>query len=160
MQGEAELAAALSGLGVRVEINRSPVMTVRFGERLKATRTPSPLRAAASSASPLHVDRSKAHSTFLEILLRSIRRQAEARPIGGYDAGRKSWRPERRSGGRPAASGLHRYCRMVNPCARSRMSWPKLRPPFLDAVGERAIKLAMGVEELPVIGIEAHDIGR
>ena len=35
----------------------------------------------------LHVDRLNAHATFLEILLRGLRRQAKARPIGGHGAG-------------------------------------------------------------------------
>ena len=37
---------------------------------------------------------------------------------------------------------------------------PKASSTLSDRGGERAIKLAMGAEMVPVIGIEAHDIGR
>ena len=78
---------------------------------------------------PLHVDRLNAHTTFLEISLRNLRRQAEARPIGGCDAIRTARMSEGHSGGRAAALGPRGFCRTENPSrARERAPESSFRP--------------------------------
>ena len=53
----------------------------------------------------LHVDRLDAHTKFLEIFLRRLRQQAEARPIGGCGAGRGTRRRDDKSAvGQPLQS--------------------------------------------------------
>jgi len=105
----------------------------------------------------LHVDRLNAHATVLEIFLRVLRQQAEARPIG---------------------------VRMIRGRARCRDHEAAVAEPlqgFVDLIGwkiffqlakelpkvlagsyrgcERAIERAVE-KELPVLGIETHDIRR
>ena len=77
----------------------------------------------------LHVDRLNAHATFLEISLRDLRRQAEARPIGGRGAGGRARCRDDDSGGRAAASGLRGSCRTENPAPARERAARKLFPP-------------------------------
>src|SRR6516225_7986007 len=49
-----------------------------------------PPQGSAELGCTLHVDRLNAHTTFLEIFLRDLGRQAQARPIGGYGVRRSA----------------------------------------------------------------------
>ena len=106
----------------------------------------------------LHVDRLDAHATVLQIAFSVRRRQPEARPIGGGAARRGARRRNDVAAVEQAASGLRGSCRQGNPFPARERSAPKLLP-AADCGGERAVELAVK-KELPVLGIEAHDIGR
>ena len=121
------------------------------------TRTPSAFKAAPSSVGALHVDRLDAHTTFLEISLRGLRQQAEARPVGvrAFADERAAGTTKRRSASRFRASWILSEGKF---CSSSRTSSAKLLP-AADRGRERTIERAVK-KELPVLGIEAHDIGR
>ena len=106
----------------------------------------------------LHVDRLNAHATVLQIFLRVLRRQAEARPIGGRAAARTS---AVRDDEAAVEQPLQRFVDLVGGKFLFQLAndLREALAALADRGGERAIELAVE-KELPVLGIEAHDIGR
>ena len=107
---------------------------------------------------PLHIEGSNGHTTFLEILLRGPGRQAEARPIGGADA--------------TGRAGCWKDIAAVEQSLQGFMDFvgwkillqvadqlPKALYTLSYCGGECTIELAVE-QKLPVLGIEAYDIGR
>ena len=106
----------------------------------------------------LHVDRLNAHTTVLEISLRGLRRQPEARPIGRRGAsGRARCRKDIAAVEQP----LQRFVDLVGRKISLQLAneFPNSSSAFAYRGRQRAIEFAVK-EELPVLGIEAHDIGR
>ena len=106
----------------------------------------------------LHVDRFNAHTTIREILLGDSRRQAEARPIAGHGAGGSArCRDDIAALDQPLEGFLDLVGRKIPPQLANELR--KALSAFSYGGGEGAIKLAVK-KELPVLGIEAHDVGR
>ncbi len=106
----------------------------------------------------LHIDRLNAHPTISEILLRDPRRQAEARPVAGHGAGGSGrCRNDIAAFDQPLEGFFDLVGRKLPSQIANELR--KALSAFSDGGGERAIKLAVK-EELPVLGIEADDIGR
>ena len=113
---------------------------------------------SAEFLAALHVDRLNAHTTFTEIFLRDLRRQAEARPIGGRGVfrGRSPFRADIAAVDQPFQGFVDLVGRKFLAQAANdlpdALSGPECRR-------ERTIEFAVK-KELPVLGVEAHDIGR
>ncbi len=99
-----------------------------------------------------------AHATFLEIFVRDLGRQAQARPIGGYGIRRSArFRDDKAAIDQPLQSFVDLVGREI-PFQRAN-ELPKTLSTLADRGSERAIELAVK-KELAVLGIEAHDLGR
>ena len=116
-----------------------------------------PAQGGAELRCTLHVDRLNAHTTILEISLRGLRRQTEACPIGRHGAsGRARCRNDIAALDQPLQGfvdfvGWKILLQLAN-------ELPKALSAFSYCGRQRAIEFAMK-KELPVFGIEAHDIG-
>ena len=116
-----------------------------------------PTQGGAEFRCTLHVDRLNAHTAFLEIFLRGLRRQAEARPIGGRGASRRArCRDNIAAVDQPLQGFLDFVGRKILLQLASEL--PKALSTLSYRGRERTIELAVK-KELPVLGIEAHDIG-
>ena len=116
-----------------------------------------PAQGDAELRCTLHVDRLNAHTTFLEISLRGLRRQTEARPIGGRGAGgRARCREDIAAVDQP----LQGFVDLVGWKVLLQLAneLPKALSTFSYCGRQRTIELAVK-KEFPVLGIEAHDIG-
>ena len=112
----------------------------------------------AKRSRTLHVDRFDAHPTTSEILLGDSRWQAEARPVAGHCAGGsgRGW-DDIAALNQPLEGLFDLIGRKIPPQIASEFG--KAFSTLCYGGGKRAIKLAVQ-EELPVLGIEAYDVGR
>ena len=106
---------------------------------------------------PLHIDRLNAHATFLKIFLRGLRQQAEARPIGGRRAGGRTRRADDVAAVDQPLQGFLDFVGRKIPLQLAN-ELAKTLSAFRYRGRERTIELAVK-KELPVLGIEAHDVG-
>jgi hypothetical protein len=107
---------------------------------------------------PLHPERLDADAAIPKVLLRDLGRHPEASPIAGY-GGSGSWRSWN-----DVAALNHPVDSFLDFVQRKK--WLKVGDKFAKTSSassygrrESAIKLSMK-EELPVLGIEAYDVGR
>ncbi|HEX3449119.1 MAG TPA: hypothetical protein VHS97_12750 [Isosphaeraceae bacterium] len=106
----------------------------------------------------LNVDRLNADAAFLEVFLGNLRRQTQACPIGGHGANRRRrCREDIAAVDQPLEGfidfvGWKLLFQLANEV-------PKALPTFSYCGRDRAIERAVK-KKLPVLGIEAHDIGR
>ena len=99
-----------------------------------------------------------AHATFLEIFLRDLGRQAQARPIGGYGIRRSArFRDDKAAIDQPLQGFVDLVGREI--LLQRANELPKTLSTLAYRGSERAIELAVK-KELAVLGIEAHDLGR
>jgi len=98
-----------------------------------------------------------AHTTFLEIFLRGLGQQAEARPISVYGAIRRArCREDIAAVDQPLQGFADFVGRKI--LFQLANELPKAPSTLCYRSGECTIELAVK-QELPVLGIEAHDIG-
>jgi hypothetical protein len=107
---------------------------------------------------PRDVDRLNAHANLLEVRIGHPRRKPEARPIGGRGTLRRA------GGGRDDEAAIDQpiqgfldFVRRKIPFHLTKDLAKSLSGTYRD--GERAIERAVK-KELPVLGIEAHNVGR
>jgi hypothetical protein len=99
-----------------------------------------------------------ADTTFLEIFFRDLRREAQARPIGGYGIRRSArFRDDEAAIDQPL-QGFVNLVRWKIPFQRAH-ELAKTLSTLAYRGSECAIELAVK-KELAVLGIEAHDLGR
>src|SRR4029453_5669653 len=116
-----------------------------------------PPQGSAELGCTLHVDRLNAHTTFLEIFLRDLRRQAQAPPIGGYGFRRSAMFRDDKAAIDQPLQGFVDLVRREIPFQRAN-KLPKTLSTLASCGSQRAIELAVK-KELAVLGIEAHDLG-
>ena len=106
---------------------------------------------------PLHIDRLNADTAFLKIFLHGLRQQAEARPIGGRRAGGGTRRADDIAA---VDQPLQRFLDFVGRKIPLQLASELAKTPstFCDCGCQGTIELAVK-KELPVLGIEAHDVG-
>ena len=104
-----------------------------------------------------HVNRLKAYATPLQVFLRSLGREAEARPIGG---GRRiRGRAALRHDVAPVEQPLQGFVDLVGGKFLFQIASDLSKAPSgRYGVRQRAVELA-AKKKLPVLGIEAHHIG-
>ena len=126
------------------------------GERHDANAQPA--QGAAQLRCTLHIDRLNAYTAVAEILLGGVRRQTEARPVGGHRAGRRG---RCRHHIAPVDQPFHGFVDLVGgkiPLQRAN-DLSKGLPALSGLRRPGTIELTVK-KELAVLGIEAHDIGR
>ncbi len=108
-----------------------------------------PFQGGAELRCTLHVDRLNAHTTFLEISLRGLRQQAEARPIGGHGVYRRArFRDDEAAVDQPLQGFVDLVGRKI--LLQLANELPKTPSTLSYRGGERTIELAVK-KELPVL---------
>src|SRR5262249_50294315 len=104
-----------------------------------------------------HVERINAHTKFLELVLRGLRREAEARPVGVDDAcGGTGARDDKAALDNPLDGFTDRVGRKIPLELANELL--KVLSSRSYRRREHAIELAVQ-KKLAVLGVEAHDIG-